>query len=419
MDTIKISLDLMQTVAFAIVVFYIGKFLRAKIKFFQKFCVPAPVIGGFLFAIIRLVLQVSGVVTFEFDQALQNPFMMVFFTAIGVGADLETLKKGGKGFLLFWLISSILVVCQNVIGIGLSKVLGEDSLLGLICGSVTMIGGHGSAGAWGKTFAEKGLMNAKTFGLAAATFGVIMGSLIGGPVGSTLIRRKKLITSKNKDTNENIPLENLEETHAGEKYERLVPLTAEDFIKVLGLIFVSIGFGVILQRIIKDNVSILGFPLNLPAYVTAMIISGVFVNTIGKTKKFAVNQRANAICGDIGLNIFLVMALIDINLLELKDVAGSMTIILAAQTLFMILFSYFVCYAVMGKNYDAAVLSGGMCGFGMGATYNALANMDSITEKYGPSPNAYFILPMVGAFAIDVTNSIFLTLFLNLAEIIR
>lgn len=412
----NISFNLMQTVGFAIIVYYIGKFLRQKISFFQKFCVPAPVIGGFLFAIIRFLLQVGGIATFEFDQALQNPFMMVFFTAIGVGADLDTLKKGGKGFLIFWLISAILVLGQNTIGIVLAKALSENPLLGLVCGSVTMVGGHGSAGAWGGTFAKLGLDNAKTFALAAATFGVIMGSLIGGPIGSTLIRKHNLSGNKKDASNLDDVLEHLEENNAGEGYERVVPLQAGDFIKVLGLIFVSVGLGAILQEFIRTHVSILGKELNLPAYVTAMIIAGIFVNTIGKKGPLMVNQRANSICGDVGLNVFLVMALIDINLLDLKDVAGHMLIILFAQTLFMALFAYFVTYWAMGKNYDAAVLSGGICGFGMGATYNALANMDSITERFGPSPRAYFILPMVGAFAIDITNSIFITVFLNIAQ---
>ena len=410
------SFNLMQTVGFAIMVYYIGKYLRSKINFFQKFCVPAPVIGGFLFAIIRFLLQIGGIATFEFDQALQNPFMMVFFTAIGVGADLDTLKKGGKGFLIFWLISAILVLGQDTIGLVLAKVLGQNPLLGLICGSVTMVGGHGSAGAWGSTFAQLGLDNAKTFGLAAATFGVIMGSLIGGPVGSTLINRKNLSGNKSKSSNYDDVLENLEENNAGDGYERVIPLQAGDFIKVLGLIFVSIGFGSILQEFIRTHVSIMGKELNLPAYVTSMIIAGIFVNTIGKQGPLMVNQRANSICGDVGLNVFLVMALIDINLIDLKEVAGPMLVILFAQTIFIIFFAYVITFWAMGKNYDAAVLAGGMCGFGMGATYNALANMDSITERFGPSPKAYFILPMVGAFAIDITNSVFITIFLNIAQ---
>lgn len=414
-----ISFNVMQTVAFAIVVYYIGKYIRSKVKFFQTFCVPAPVIGGFLFAIIRFLLEIGGISTFEFDQTLKDPFMMVFFTSIGVGADLDTLKKGGKGFLIFVTVSTVLVIFQDAIGLVLTQVVGADSLLGLICGSVTMVGGHGSAGAWGTTFEEQGLANASTFGMAAATFGVIMGSLIGGPIGSTLIRRNNLARPFDEVKGDKDVLENLEETNAEGNYEKVVPLEAGDFIKVLGLIFVSVGLGAILQVFIKDHISILGNALSLPAYVTAMIIAGIFVNTIGKSGPLAVNQRANSICGDVGLNVFLVMALIDINLLDLKDVAGPMLVILFAQTIFMAFFAYFITFWAMGKNYDAAVLAGGICGFGMGATYNALANMDSITERYGPSPRAYFILPMVGAFAIDIINSVAITIFLNIAQTLR
>ena len=416
----NISFNVMQTVGFAIIVFYIGKLIRSKVKFFQTFCVPAPVIGGFLFAIIRSLLQLGGICTFEFDQTLKDPFMMVFFTSIGVGADLETLKKGGKGFILFVLVSTVLVIFQDAIGLVLSQVTGVDSLLGLICGSVTMVGGHGSAGAWGTTFEEQGLVNASTFGMAAATFGVIMGSLIGGPIGSTLIRKHKLASPLDKNGSNIDVLENLEKNNAGESYKKVVPLEALDFIKVLGLIFVSVGLGAILQVFIKEHVSIMGNPLSLPAYVTAMILAGIFVNTIGKKgSKWAVDDRANSICGDVGLNVFLVMALIDINLLDLKEVAGPMLVILFAQTIFMAFYAYFINYWVMGRDYDAAVLSGGICGFGMGATYNALANMDSITERFGPSPKAYFILPMVGAFAIDIINSFFITVFLNVAQTLR
>lgn len=414
------SFNVMQTVGFAILIFLLGRLIRSKVRFFQTFCVPAPVIGGFLFAIIRFFLQISGICTFEFDQTLKDPFMMVFFTSIGVGADLDTLKKGGKGFVLFLLVSTVLVLSQNTLGLLLTKLTNSDSLLGLICGSVTMVGGHGSAGAWGSTFEQEGLFNASTFGLAAATFGVIMGSLIGGPIGSTLIRRHNLAKATNKSSANNSVVESLEKNNAGDNYKELVPLEALDFIKVLGLIFVSVGLGSILQVFIKDHVSILGKPLSLPSYVTSMILAGIYVNTIGKKgSKFAVDERANSICGDVGLNIFLVMALIDINLLDLKEVAGSMLIILFFQTMFMALFAYFITYLIMGRDYDAAVLSSGICGFGMGATYNAIANMDSITERFGPSPKAYFVLPMVGAFAIDIINSVSITVFLNIAQNMR
>lgn len=402
-----ISTNMMQTTAIAIIMLYVGRFLRHKINFFEKFCIPAPVIGGFLFAIIHLILKVNGIATFEMDVTLKDPFMMVFFTSIGIGANIDTLKKGGKGFLIFLFLSVIMVICQNIIGMGVAKLIHQNSLLGLVCGSITMTGGHGTAGAWGPTLEEAGLESGAVIALAAATFGVIMGSLIGGPIGSARIKRRNL-----KPNEEYVNVSETEEAVQGgaeESYEE--PLSINDFLKVLCLIFCSVALGAILKNYLQEHVVVLGKPLNLPEYVAAMIFSGLFVNTLGRKDIFKMNQRANDICGSIGLNVFLSIALITIDLTQLKAVAGPMLIVLGVQTIFIALFAYFVIYKVMGSDYDAAILAAGTCGFGMGATYNALANMDSVTEKYGPAPKAYFILPMVGAFAIDIINVFIITIF--------
>lgn len=402
-----ISTNMMQTTAIAIIMLYVGRFLRHKINFFEQFCIPAPVIGGFLFAIIHLILKVNGIATFEMDVTLKDPFMMVFFTSIGIGANIDTLKKGGKGFLIFLFLSVIMVICQNIIGMGVAKLIHQNSLLGLVCGSITMTGGHGTAGAWGPTLEEAGLESGAVIALAAATFGVIMGSLIGGPIGSARIKRHNL-----KPNEEYVNVSETEEAVQGgaeESYEE--PLSINDFLKVLCLIFCSVALGAILKNYLQEHVVVLGKPLNLPEYVAAMIFSGLFVNTLGRKDIFKMNQRANDICGSIGLNVFLSIALITIDLTQLKAVAGPMLIVLGVQTIFIALFAYFVIYKVMGSDYDAAILAAGTCGFGMGATYNALANMDSVTEKYGPAPKAYFILPMVGAFAIDIINVFIITIF--------
>ena len=276
-----------------------------------------------------------------------------------------------------------------------------------------MVGGHGTAGAWGPTLEKMGLDGGTTIALAAATFGVIMGSLIGGPIGSTLIKRHNLKANPDDFVKGEVYSEDIIREPLDERVEKAAPLTASDFLKVLCVIFVSISLGVILKNFLETHVSIKGTPLNLPSYVASMLFAAIYVNTLGKNDVFKVDERANDICGDVGLNVFLVIALIGLDLMQLKAVAGSMLIVLFIQTILMALFAYFVCYYVMkwatGSGYDAAVLAGGMCGFGMGATYNALANMDSITEKYGPSPRAYFILPMVGAFAIDIINVLIIT----------
>lgn len=399
-----ISTNMMQTTAIAIIMLYVGKFLRRKVNFFDRFCIPAPVIGGFLFAIIHLILKSTGAATFEMDTTLKDPFMMVFFTSIGIGANLETLKKGGKGFVIFLVLSVVLVFFQNALGMVLAKLIGQNSLLGLVTGSITMVGGHGTAGAWGPELEKMGLPAGEVIALAAATFGVIMGSLIGGPIGSARIRRHNL------KPNPDLLIEKDEEV-GNVVVEKHAPLTIDDFLKVFALIFISVGLGAILKKFLYDNVTLLGSPLNLPEYVASMIFAAIYVNTIGKKDGWEINQRANDICGSMGLNIFLSIALITLDLTLLKAVAGPMLIILFAQTIFMALFAYFVTFKVMGSDYDAAVLSGGICGFGMGATYNALANMDALTENYGPAPKAYFILPMVGAFAIDIINVLMITMF--------
>ncbi len=399
-----ISANMMQTTAIAIIMLYVGKFLRKKVNFFDRFCIPAPVIGGFLFAIIHLILKSTGTATFEMDTTLKDPFMMVFFTSIGIGANLETLKKGGKGFVIFLVLSVVLVFFQNVLGMGLAKLIGQNSLLGLVTGSITMVGGHGTAGAWGPELEKMGLPAGEVIALAAATFGVIMGSLIGGPIGSARIRRHNL------KPNPDLLIEKDEEV-GNVVVEKHAPLTIDDFLKVFALIFISVGLGAILKKFLYDNVMLLGSPLNLPEYVASMIFAAIYVNTIGKKDGWEINQRANDICGSMGLNVFLSIALITLDLTQLKAVAGPMLIILFAQTIFMALFAYFATFKVMGSDYDAAVLSGGICGFGMGATYNALANMDALTENYGPAPKAYFILPMVGAFAIDIINVLIITMF--------
>lgn len=325
-----ISTNMMQTTAIAIVMLYVGKFLRKNVNFFDRFCIPAPVIGGFLFAIIHLILKSSGIATFEMDTTLKDPFMMVFFASIGIGANLETLKKGGKGFVIFLILSVVLVAFQNIIGMGLAKLIGQNSLLGLVCGSITMVGGHGTAGAWGPELEAMGLPAGEVVALAAATFGVIMGSLIGGPIGSARIKRHNL-----KPNPELLVEPDSEEEAIIEKDH---PLVVDDFLKVFALIFISVGLGAILKQFLYDNVSIVGTPLNLPEYVAAMIFAAIYVNTIGKKDGWEINQRANDICGAMGLNIFLSIALITLDLTQLKAVAGPMLIILFAQTIFMAIF---------------------------------------------------------------------------------
>lgn len=394
--------DMMQTAAICIVSLFIGRWLKKKVNFFEKFCIPAPVIGGFLFAIIHLILRQAGIVEFEMDTTLQSPFMMFFFTTIGLTSSLEVIKRGGIGVILFYIATVILVILQNCVGVGLAKVLHQPAELGLLCGSITMVGGHGTAGVWGPIFEENGMQAGTVIGMAAATFGLIMGSLIGGPIGGFLIKKNNL----HPDLSEGgLSAEELLET------EKADPITVDEVLKTMAIIFVSISLGVILKDVLVKAWD----KLILPAYVTSMFIAGIYRNTIGKKEgAFKVSESSANLLGEIGLNVFLAMALSTLKLWQLAAVAGPMLIILIVQTVVMALFTIFVTYNIMGRDFDAAVLAAGMCGFGMGATPNGVANMQSVTDKYGPSQKAFFILPVVGAFLIDLTNTFAITVFASI-----
>jgi ESS family glutamate:Na+ symporter len=393
----EIKFDMMQTAALAVVVYYFGAWVKTKIQVLEKFCIPAPVVGGLIFAFLHLFLRQSGALTLELDTTLQKPFMMVFFTSIGMGASIELIKKGGLQVVIFWLVASLLCVFQNAIGVALAKVLNQSPFLGMLCGSVTMTGGHGTGGAFGPYFEKNyGVVGATATAMAAATFGLVMGSLIGGPIGKRLIEAKNL--KPNTEVYESA------DSVIGEKEEAV---NYDELFRTLTLILVSIGIGAILE---KFFVSI---GVTLPSYVNSMIIAAIILNIGESTGKWHINSKCTDILGNIGLNVFLSMALVGLKLWELAAVAGPMLIILVAQTIFMAIFAYFVTFNLLGRDFDAAVLAAGHCGFGMGATPNGIANMTAVVERYGPAPRAFFVLPIVGAFLIDFSNSIIITAFVN------
>ncbi|WP_270474110.1 sodium/glutamate symporter [Clostridium cochlearium] len=393
----EIKFDMMQTAALAVVVYYFGAWVKTKIQVLEKFCIPAPVVGGLIFAFLHLFLRQSGALTLELDTTLQKPFMMVFFTSIGMGASIELIKKGGLQVVIFWLVASLLCVFQNGIGVALAKILNQSPLLGLLCGSVTMTGGHGTGGAFGPMFEKDyGVVGATATAMAAATFGLVMGSLIGGPIGKRLIEAKNL--KPNTEVYESA------DSVIGEKEEAV---NYDELFRTLTLILVSIGIGAILE---KFFVSI---GVTLPSYVNSMIIAAIILNIGESTGKWHINSKCTDILGNIGLNVFLSMALVGLKLWELAAVAGPMLIILVAQTILMAIFAYFVTFNLLGRDFDAAVLAAGHCGFGMGATPNGIANMTAVVERYGPAPRAFFVLPIVGAFLIDFSNSIIITAFVN------
>ncbi|MHB9936683.1 sodium/glutamate symporter [Clostridium sporogenes] len=390
-----LELDMIQTTTLAIFFYYIGVFIKSKVSIFEKFCIPAPVVGGLIFAILNLIFTESGFISISLDTTLQKPFMLAFFTTIGLGASLKMIKQGGLHVIMFFIAALLLVISQDVLGVVMAKFIGEDPLLGLIVGSVTMTGGHGTGATFGALFeSEYGLVGASTTAMAAATFGLVCGSLIGGPIAKNLISKNNL--KNNSDEFFEANSDDCEEV----SYKTLF--------NTFSLIFISMGLGSILEMFFT-NLGIV-----LPSYVDAMIVAAIILNIGEQTNKWKINSKCVDIIGNISLNVFLSMALIGLKLWELKSTAGPLLILLIGQAVLMFIFAYFITFRLMGKDYDAAVMSSGHCGFGMGATPNGIANMEAITSKYGASPKAFFILPVVGAFLIDFSNSLVITLFVNL-----
>lgn len=394
-----LQLDAVQSVALAVVVLLLGQAIRGRVKILEKFCIPAPVIGGLIFAIMALCLRQADVIQFEFDTTLQSILMTAFFTTVGFTASLKLLKKGGIQVLIFLILAVILVALQNVIGVALAKVFDLNPLIGLSTGSVPMTGGHGTSGAFAPLFEDRGAIGASTVAMASATFGLVCGSMLGGPIAKRLIERNNLLKDKTVVSS----LEVNEEAAATTE-----PLVSKHFSTAAFQIIIAMGFGTIVSMFIEKT------GITFPPYIGAMFVAVIIRNVSDLSHIYKVPSTEIDILGNVSLSIFLSMALMGLRLWELADLAGPMVVMLFVQALLMGTFAYFVTFNVMGRNYDAAVLAGGHCGFGMGATPNAIANMEAIASNYGPAPAAFFIIPLVGSLFIDFFNAGIITAFVNL-----
>lgn len=389
----NLEFDLIGTVAVASLVLWCGIFLRRKVNFLREYNIPAPVIGGILFALLRW--SVIGKVNFSFDMTLQSPLMITFFTTVGMGASLKLLKKGGPQVLIFLALASVLVFLQDVVAIGVSKLTGLHPLLALLAGSVTMTGGHGTGATFAKTFTiQYGLVGAMELAMAAATFGLVVGSLIGGPVARRLIRKYNLRLDVDK------PGEGIEDESGpldlGESHERI---SINDILLTILQISAAMYIGAIAYR------RLISLGITLPTYLCALFIGIIIRNASDFSGKFKVNLKCVDYIGAVALSLFLAMALMSLKLWQLMDLAAPMAAILLGETVLVALFATFVTFPLMGKDYEAAVMAGGHCGFGMGATPNAVANMEALCSNYGPAPRAFFVIPLVGAFFIDIVNA--------------
>lgn len=384
---ILFGFDMIGTIAMGLISLFVGKKLKEKLVFLDRFGIPAAVIGGILFALVHLIMRVCHIGSISYDTTLQTPFMVVFFTTIGLGSSIAGLKKGGKLLVIFWILSGIMTFMQTVIGVSLAKVTGINPLLGVMAGSVSMSGGHGSAGAFGQTIEELGVTGGLTVALSAATFGLIAGGLLGSPLAVHLIKKFNL---KPKDV---VNKEEVQKKDDTEKRE----ITLSSMMSHVSMLSIVMTIGIALSTLLKTK-----FGIALPSYVGAMFVAIIFNNLNIKFKWLDMDRNLINIIGETSLNIFLSMALISLKLWELAALAIPLLIILFSQVLFMWFYTRFIVFKAMGGDYDAAVMVSGMCGSGLGATTNAMINMGEISGKYGYTVNPYLIVPLTGAFLIDI-----------------
>lgn len=384
---IQFKFDMVAAVAIGLIALYLGLYIKRKTTVFDKYGVPAAVIGGLIVSVLHLILRESGIGTLDFNTTLQTPFMVLFFTTIGLGSSVEALKKGGKLLVFFWLASGFMTFMQTVIGVSLAKLTGVNPLIGVLAGSVTMSGGHGSGAAFGKTIESLGVTGALSAAMASATFGLIAGSLLGAPLAFYLIKKYNLK-----------PVNVLNKDEVGVKVNvEYRQITSNTMLAHATMLAIVMAIGMTLSGLLEKK-----FGIALPSYCGAMLVAIVFNNLNLKYKWLDMDRHLIDVLGEVSLSIFLSMALVSVKLWELYALALPLIIILLSQVLFMALYTRFVVFKLMGSDYDAAVIISGMCGSGLGATPNAMLNMGEVSRKFGYTMNPYLVVPLTGAFLIDI-----------------
>ena len=390
-----VELNMFQAAGLAVLMLVIGRMLVNKIEFLRKYCIPAPVVGGLIFAILHVILRSAGVVEFNMDTTLQTVFMTAFFCSVGYMAAFGELKKGGIGVIKFLILAIVMCCIQDLVGGFGAKIFGLDGRLGLAMGSIPLVGGHGTAGSFGPFLEEMGVENATTVAVAAATYGLIAGCMIGGPIATSKIRKFNL---KSVGTAAAATTEVSVDQDTGAMDEK-------NLMDAAIYIVIAVGLGTIVA-------ALLGKLITLPGYIGAMIV-GAVIRNVQEARGVKMPMGEMGALGNICLSIFLGLAMINLKLWQLVSLALPMIVILLIQTVIMFLYASFVVFNIMGRDYDAATISSGFCGFGMGATPNAMANMQAITNQYGPAPVAFMIVPLVGSLFIDFFNAAIITAFAN------
>ena len=419
----SIELDMIQAAGVGALALLVGMGLTRKVAFLQKFCVPSPVSGGLIFSLITLILYGWFDIEISFNDTLKSVFMLAFFTSVGFQSDLKVLKRGGKLLVIMLILLLFIIAMQNIMPMGITRLMGVDPLIGMAAGSISMTGGHGTAGGFASVLEGMGLEGAGTVGMAAATFGLIAGSMIGGPLAERIIRTKLTHEQMQPQDEEIDPamagIESDEASPAGRT--KRVSTNEQEFqqyARATYCILLVMGGGTLLSWLFAKT------GVTFPTYFGALILAAVVRNTLGfinykedgkweKAEKLLDMERIISV-GNICLSMFLGMAMISLKLWELQSLALPLIVILVSQVLLMALFAYFVAFPLLGRNYDAAVLCAGMCGFGLGATPNAMANMSAVCYKYRYTVKPFLIVPIIGAMFADLINTGMITLFLNL-----
>ena len=418
-----LEIDMIQTAGIGALALIVGMVLTRKVGFLQRFCVPSPVSGGIIFSLLTLALYGWGHIEVSFDGTLKDVFMLAFFTCVGFQSDLKVIKQGGKLLVIMLALLIVIIAMQNLIPMGIVKVMDVNPLIGMAAGSISMTGGHGTAGGFANVLESMGLHGAGTIGMAAATFGLIAGSMIGGPLAERIIRRKLSHEQVQPQDEEIDPamagIESDEASPAGR--EKRVSTNEQEFqqyAKATYCILLVMGAGTIMSWLLKKT------GVTFPTYFGALILAAIVRNTIGfvsykdngkrvKADKLLDMERIVSV-GNICLSLFLGMAMISLKLWELQSLALPLIIILVSQVAMMDFFAYFIAFPLLGRNYDAAVLCAGICGFGLGATPNAMANMSAVCYKYHYTVKPFLIIPIIGAMFADLINTGIISIFLNI-----
>ena len=372
----------------ASVLLLLGYFVKSNEKVLEKYCIPAPVIGGFLFMFVTFIGHMTGTFSFTFDSYFQSPFMLAFFTTVGLGASFELLKKGGVMLLVYWFIAGIVSLCQNIIGVSVGRMVGLDAPYALLSSAISMVGGHGAAAAYGSTFEEMGFASAPLVGAAAATFGLISAVMVGGPVGRRLIVKHGLKAD---------PAQNFDMDVSGINAASGDKLSGLDVMKNVAVILLCMAVGTMVSEWIGTWIG-----MSFPTYVGAMFVAVLVRNMNESLKLYKFDFSLVDGIGDVMLSLYLSIALMTLKLWELSGLIGGVLVVLVCQVVFRVLVSYFVVFRILGKSYDAAVMCSGLCGHSLGATPSAIVNMTAVNEQYGMSRRAMMIVPIVGAFRVDI-----------------